>query len=187
MALPLAEITILSNRERWRPTQHTDYLVSDCGRVKSLKYSTKDKSHYRILSQNPDKNAYMCVTLYPDKKYIKAKVHRLVALAFVKGQTAEKKLACHKDGNNQNNYYKNLKWATPRENVMDMKKHGTNKQWWTSKTALARKLAVEDVIRIRSILKKDKTWGIQSKLARQYKVAPKTINDIKRGLNWKNV
>ena len=68
-----------------------------------------------------------------------------------------------------------------------MKKHGTNKQWWTSKTALARKLQVEDVKRIRSILKKDKTWGIQSKLARQYKVAPKTINDIKRGLNWKNV
>ena len=36
-------------------------------------------------------------------------------------------------------------------------------------------------------LRSDKTWGIQSKLARLYNVAPKTINDIKRGKNWKSI
>ena len=87
----------------------------------------------------------MWVTLFPDKKYIKAKVHRLVALAFVKGKTKEKRLACHKDGNNQNNHWSNLKWATHRENVMDMAKHGTNKQWWPSEKNVGRKLKLQSM------------------------------------------
>ena len=36
-------------------------------------------------------------------------------------------------------------------------------------------------------MKEDESWGIQSRLAREYNVAPKTINDIKRGRNWKNI
>ena len=175
----------MSNIERWRPTQYTDYLVSDKGRVKSLKYTRGQ--HFRILAQNPDKDGYMCVTLFPDKKYIKAKVHRLVALAFVKGKTKEKRLACHKDGNNQNNHWSNLKWATHRENVMDMAKHCTNKQWCTSEKNVARKLKLQSIKRIKRILKEDKTWGVQSRLAREYNVCPKTISDIKRGRNWKNI
>jgi hypothetical protein len=175
----------MSNIERWRPTQYPDYLVSDKGRVKSLKY-TQGK-HFRILAQNPDKDGYMCVTLFPDKKYTKAKVHRLVAEAFVRGKTAKKKFACHKDGNNQNNHWTNLKWATPRENVMDMAKHGTNKQWWTSENNVSRKLKLQSIKRIKRILKEDKTWGVQSRLAREYNVSPKTINDIKRGKNWANI
>ncbi len=160
-------------------------MVSDKGRVKSLKlYKGK---HFRILAQNPDKDGYMSVTLYPNKKYIKKKVHRLVAEAFVPGRTKLKKYACHKDGNNQNNHWSNLKWATPRENVLDMKKHGTNKQWWTSERNVARKLKLQSIKRIKRILKEDKSWGIQSRLAREYNVAPKTINDIKRGKNWKDV
>ena len=174
----------MSSKERWRPTQYLDYLVSDRGRVKSLKY-TRGK-HYHILKQNPDKDGYMTVTLFPDKQYKKGKVHRLVAEAFVKGKTEEKKYACHKDGHNKNNHNKNLYWGSPRDNVMDMKKHGTNKQWWTNKTAVSRKLNGNNVRRIKRILKEDKSWGVQSRLAREYNVAPKTINDIKRGLNWKD-
>lgn len=159
-------------------------MVSDKGRVKSLKlYKGK---HFRILAQNPDADGYMSVTLYPGK-YVKAKVHRLVALAFCGGKTSEKKYACHIDGNNQNNHYTNLKWATPRENVLDMAKHGTNKQWWTSKNNISRKLKTQSIKRIKRILKEDKSWGVQSRLAREYNVAPKTINDIKRGRNWKDV
>ena len=171
-------------KERWRCTKYADYLVSDHGRVKSLKY-TKGQ-HFRILAQNPDRDGYMCVTLYPER-YVKAKVHRLVAEAFVRGRTEEKKFACHKDGNNQNNHWTNLKWATPKENVMDMKKHGTNRQWWTPEKNVARKLKLQSIRRIKRILKKDKSWGVQSRLAREYNVAPKTINDIKEGKSWKNI
>ena len=141
----------------------------------------------RLLSQNPDRNGYMQVTLYPDGKYLKKKVHRLVAEAFVKGRTKHRKYACHIDGNNKNNHYKNLKWATPRENVMDMAKHGTNVRWWTPDNCPSGKLTAKQVKKIKEILKKKNVWGIQSKLARLYNVSPKTINDIKRGVNWKSI
>jgi hypothetical protein len=175
----------MSNREKWQPTQYPDYLVSNLGRVKSLKY-TKGK-HFRLLSQNPDKNGYMCVTLFPDKKYIKAKVHRLVAEAFCKGKSEEKKWALHKDGNNQNNRASNLYWGSPRDNFRDMLLHGNAKNLWTTEKNVSRKLKIQSVKRIKRILKEDESWGIQSRLAREYNVAPKTINDIKRGRNWKNI
>ena len=175
----------MSNKEKWQPTKYPDYLVSNKGRVKSLKY-TKGK-HFRILSQNPDKNGYMCVTLFPDKKYIKAKVHRLVAEAFCKGKSEEKRWALHKDGNNQNNHSSNLYWGSPYDNFRDMLLHGNAKNLWTSEKNVSRKLKLQSVKRIKRILKEDKSWGIQSRLAREYNVAPKTINDIKRGRNWKNI
>jgi|TARA_E500000178_G_scaffold342601_1_gene388072 hypothetical protein len=175
----------MSNREKWQPTQYPDYLVSNKGRVKSLKY-TKGQ-HFRLLSQNPDKNGYFCVTLFPDKKYIKAKVHRLVAEAFCKGKSEEKKWALHKDGNNQNNNASNLYWGTPADNFRDMLLHGRAKNLWTSKKNVARKLKIQSVKRIKRILKEDKSWGVQSRLAREYNVAPKTINDIKEGKSWQHI
>ena len=129
----------------------------------------------------------MCVTLFPDKKYIKAKVHRLVAEAFCKGKSEEKKWALHKDGNNQNNRASNLYWGSPRDNFRDMLLHGNAKNLWTTEKNVSRKLKIQSVKRIKRILKEDESWGIQSRLAREYNVAPKTINDIKRGRNWKNI
>ncbi|BCV05259.1 MAG: hypothetical protein CM15mV101_490 [uncultured marine virus] len=134
----------MSNKARWRPTQYPGYKVSDTGEVMSLK---KDKA--KLLAQNPDKDGYMCVTLFPNKKYIKAKVHRLVAEAFVRGRTKLKRFACHIDGNNQNNNHTNLKWATPRENVLDMAKHGTNIRWWTPDNCPSGKLTAKQVKKLK--------------------------------------
>ena len=177
----------MSSKERWRPTQYPDYLVSDWGRVKSLKWSTQDKRHFRILAQNPNKDGYMTVTLFPNKKYLKKTVHRLVAEAFCKGKSKTNRLVLHKDGNNDNNYYKNLYWGTHKDNFNDMVKHGNNVRFWTSSNCPSKKLKKNQVKRIKRILREDKTWGIQSKLAREYNVAPKTISDIKVGTNWKNI
>lgn len=171
--------------EKWQSTKYSDYLVSNKGRVKSLKYTRG--THYRILSQNPDKDGYMCVTLFPNKKYVKAKVHRLVAEAFCKGKSKVKRWALHKDGNNKNNNASNLYWGTPADNTRDMHLHGNAKNWWTSEKNIARKLKLQSVKRIKRILKEDKSWGVQSRLAREYNVAPKTISDIKVGKSWANI
>ena len=174
----------MSNREKWQPTKYPDYLVSNKGRVKSLKYYRG--THFRMLSQHPDNDGYLQVTLYPGK-YVKAKVHHLVAEAFCKGKSKEKRWALHKDGNNQNNRASNIYWGSPADNTRDMHLHGNAKNWWTSEKNAARKLKLQSVKRIKRILKEDESWGIQSRLAREYNVAPKTINDIKRGRNWKNI
>ena len=49
-------------------------------------------------------------------------VHRLVAKAFCENPDPEKKyMVDHIDRNRKNNYYKNLRWVTPKENALNSK------------------------------------------------------------------
>jgi len=172
-----------NRKEIWKLTSFEDYLVSNTGRIKSLKYHTKDQKTERILSQNPDRDGYMTVTLYPEKIYIKAKVHRLVAEAFCGGKTNNKSLALHKDGNMLFNHSQNLYWGTAKDNKADSIKHGTNKADWTWKTAPTRILQPRNVKRIRKLLIKKTT----SEIAKLYNVHYKTIYDIKVGKTWNHI
>lgn len=174
-----------NRKEIWKPTEYPDYVVSNTGQVTSTKYYNKDKTTRRFLSQNPDKDGYMTVTLYPDKKYIKAKVHRLVAIAFCKGKTKQKNMALHKDGNKVFNHAKNLYWGDAKDNKADSIKHGTNTQDWTTMTSPSRILQPRNVRKIKRLLSEGKLSI--SKIALMYKVAYKTIYDIKVGKTWKDI
>ena len=168
----------------WKPTAHEDYIVSNTGEVTSLKYYNVDKKYQRTLSQNPDRDGYKTVTLYPKQTYIKAKVHRLVALAFCKGRTPTKNMALHKDGNKNNNHAHNLYWGDAKDNKADSKRHGTNTQDWTSMTSPSRILQPRNVKRIRRLLKERKLKI--SEIPKMYNVNYKTIYDIKVGKTWKD-
>ena len=172
-----------NRKETWRATEYEDYLISNTGKVKSLKYHTVDQKTERILAQNPDKDGYMTVTLYPNKKHIKVRAHRLVAIAFCKGRTKEKDLALHKDGNMLFNHSQNLYWGTQKQNKADSIKHGTNTQDWTWKTAPTRILQPRNIKRIRKLLIKKTT----SEIAKLYNVHYKTIYDIKVGKTWNHI
>jgi|TARA_R110000824_G_scaffold659_1_gene4048 hypothetical protein len=169
----------------WKPTAHEDYIVSNTGEVTSLKYYNKDKKYQRTLSQNPDKDGYKTVTIYPNKTYIKAKVHRLVALAFCKGRGASRNMALHRDGNKNNNHAHNLYWGNAKDNKADSIKHGTNKGDWTAMTSPSRILQPRNVIKIRRLLKEGKLK--LSEIAKMYNVHYKTIYDIKVGKTWKSI
>lgn len=168
----------------WKPTQYEDYIVSNTGQVTSLKYYNVDKKKQRFLSQNPDKDGYMTVTLYPNKKYVKAKVHRLVAEAFCRGKSDVKCMALHKDGNKIFNHSKNLYWGDAKDNKADSIKHGTNKADWTSETSPSRILQPRNVKKIKRLLRE----GVPIReIAEMYGVAYKTIHDIKGGKSWKHI
>jgi len=85
------------------------YQISDCGRVKSLKFGAE-----LILAQA--KTNYLSVSLWLDGKLKVVKVHRLVAEAFIPNMD-NKPQVNHLDGNKFNNKVENLEWATRSENA----------------------------------------------------------------------
>lgn len=86
------------------------YQVSNLGRVKSLYF--KDE---KILKGRPDKDGYILVYLYKNKKATNKKVHKLVAEAFV----PECKIQVnHKNGIKDDNRAENLEYVTAGENQL---------------------------------------------------------------------
>lgn len=71
------------NAEIWKPIKGFEelYHVSNYGRVKSLNYNhTKQE---KIRRPFKDKDGYLKVVLYKDKKTYTFQIHRLVAQAFI--------------------------------------------------------------------------------------------------------
>lgn len=60
---------------------------------------------------------YHAVLLYKDKKPYDHRIHRLVALYFLK-KVIGKEHVNHIDGNKTNNHVTNLEWVTPSENQL---------------------------------------------------------------------
>lgn len=120
--------------EEWRPVHGTDgdYMVSDQGRVMSLKRKSP-----RIMPQTIQpsgrggKLTYYAVTLHMNNKAWCRKVHRMVAEAFIPNPD---NLPCinHKDGNKLNNHVSNLEWCTYQENMQHAVRTGLlNPHQWT--------------------------------------------------------
>lgn len=98
---------------------YKDYMVSDCGEIKSLKYK---KEH--ILKPHADgKGRYLFVRLMQCNKSKNCLIHRLVANAFIENKE-NKPQVNHKNANTQDNRVENLEWVTAKENMLHAKKIG---------------------------------------------------------------
>lgn len=94
--------------EDWKSIARYDYLVSNYGRV----YSLKRKKILTPFITPPTK--YLTVKLGGGCRFSNYKVHRLVAAAFVKNPDG-KPIVHHIDGNSLNNSADNLMWVTAKE------------------------------------------------------------------------
>jgi hypothetical protein len=110
------------NDECWIPISgwHGLYEVSNFGHIKSLQNQISTGSRNcvireRILRLRHDKDGYLLVDLQNAGKKVTYKVHRLVAIAFIKNPK-NKPQVNHKDGNKENNNVNNLEWVTDSEN-----------------------------------------------------------------------
>ena len=79
-----------------------------------------------ILKEDENSTGYKRITLCKNGITKRVFVHKLVAEHFVEGYL-EGMVVNHKDGNHQNNDYRNLEWVTPSENVKDGWKRGRKK------------------------------------------------------------
>lgn len=100
-------------QEQWKPIEgyDGDYLVSNLGRVRSLKCH-KD----RIMPLTKQRKGYYYVSLYRHNQSKCCRVHRLVALAFVPNPYNLQEIN-HIDGDKANNRADNLEWSTRSHNV----------------------------------------------------------------------
>lgn len=96
------------------------YQVSKSGKV-------RNKKTRKILKQQKSKCGYQILTVRPSKNEQKnISVHQVVAETYI-GQRPKGYVVNHKDGNKQNNNYKNLEYVTSRENNIHALKKGLRK------------------------------------------------------------
>src|SRR5574344_690819 len=92
------------------------YAVDESGNVLS-KHSGK------ILKASIDKYGYSLVHLRDGKNSRSAKVHRLVAIAFIPNPE-NKPTVDHVNGDKRNNHISNLRWATQSEQQLNAIRNG---------------------------------------------------------------
>lgn len=100
--------------EQWLPIPKAKgYEISNYGRIKSLSYRMKLEPAI-LCQREAKKGGYLKIDL--DKYNMRPSVHRLVGKSFVPNPH-NKPFINHKDGDKQNNHYKNLEWVTRSENT----------------------------------------------------------------------
>ena len=95
--------------EIWKELkENKNYFISNFGNFKN-KYN-------KILKLNINKRGYLYCNISTNGHVTKIKIHRLVALYFIKN-IKNKDTVNHIDGNKLNNHFSNLEWLTRKENI----------------------------------------------------------------------
>lgn len=142
--------------ETWVPVYgFKNYEVSNMGNVRRTSHIAKHarygdrKLPERMLNPKKNGDGYWRVKIGKQLKF----VHVLVLESFVCPRPKGMQV-CHNNGKPDDNKLENLRWDTPRNNVLDRKSHGTY-QWgannpmsksWQEKRANGRyEIRVEDI------------------------------------------
>lgn len=124
--------------EIWKPVVGYEelYEVSSLGRVRckgrvvhKMNHGTPCDAHYhpKMLSQRYNQEGYLYVSLKKRRKQITARVHRLVAMAFIENKE-NKPQVNHINGKPNDNRVENLEWCTQSENTIHAYKTGLIKR-----------------------------------------------------------
>lgn len=106
----------IMKKEIWKdiPEYEGYYQISNLGRLKTLKregFILND----RIRKSVKDQKGYLKLGLNKNNKKKMFRISRLVAEAFIPNPNNYPQIN-HKDGNKQNNHYKNLEWCNNSQN-----------------------------------------------------------------------
>jgi len=120
----MVEVDIVDNPVFGKLPTHNDYLVSKCGKIKSL----KSKSEKILIPFYHKKTGYYYVTLCENNKRQKYSVHCLVAMAFLGHIPCGCEVEVdHKNEIKTDNRLENLQIITHRGNISrSKKKHSTS-------------------------------------------------------------
>lgn len=152
------------------------YLVSNLGRIKSLRTTAIKKNSF-------NKKRYNIVSLSKFGEQKTKIVHRLVAQAFIPNPNNLPQVN-HKDGNKQNNRVDNLEWVTNRENRDHAIKNGLVANTRGIKNGMSILTETEvKIIRDLFFIKKLK----QSEIGRIFNVSRQVIHHIIKNNTWRYI
>ncbi|MFZ9719116.1 MAG: hypothetical protein ACO3BD_07145 [Chitinophagaceae bacterium] len=165
------------------------YAISNHGRLVKFTKEVKDGS----LLKGSLQEGYPIWRFHKRKKngdlqHDAILLHRLVANYFLPSPKKGQTVIIHHNHKKTDNYYKNLKWATTEEatahaqNSPRVKK--ARKELLNRFITEGKKLQVKDVVKIKQMLKQNKTL---KQIAAHYGVSDMQIHRIKTGENWKHV
>ena len=99
----------------WKPVVGYEgvFEVSRCGKVRRIKSAKGAQLREKKLTL--DSTGYLVTSLWYKNKGTKISVHRLVAMAWVKGDHSLS--VNHKDGDKLNNHADNLEWISLADNT----------------------------------------------------------------------
>lgn len=161
--------------EQWRPVTRyeDDYLISNYGRVRSLKGREP-----ALLKPRPDsRGRYLSVCLCWLGKTREHLVHRLVLEAFGRAARDGEEVR-HANGDTQDNRIANLSWGTRGENMQDAARHGTAGSYMKLQANLDWKTIVQ--------IRERRSAGARlQKLADEYGIDKRQVSAIARGKIYK--
>lgn len=104
------------------------YQISNYGRLKSLGSNNNSTAINKDIIRKtfPNSKNYLSCLIYKNSVKKQARLHRLVAQAFIPNPH-NKPQVNHIDGNKQNNRIDNLEWCTNSENQLHAYKNGLEK------------------------------------------------------------
>ncbi len=171
--------------EQWAPVPGYEglYDVSSYGRVRRSSKSRMAPAGH-LLKPRITWDGYLKYGLSKHCRYWHVKAHRLVALAFLEPPPFPGAHVAHFDGNKRNNHVSNLRWATPKENEDDKRRHGRVRGAPPGESHPQAKLTEDLVKEMRHLA----ASGLRFKeIAGRLGVAPLTAYDAIFGITWKTV
>lgn len=158
--------------------EKTKYLISTRGNVYNSKTNKK-------LKRKIDSKGYYHIILSHKGHAYDFRIHRLVAIAFIKNYDPENKtLINHKDGNKLNPHVNNLEWCTYSENMI----HAIiNKLLIPAKGENSGKAIITNEIAIDICKLLEKGEMTQREISKSLNVSEGIIRAIKIGDNWADI
>lgn len=165
-------IELLNLGDDWKQVEDFPvYWVSKRGDIISTKFDG-----IRLLKGKKEKTGHISIHISKDGKVYNKYLHVLILETFTT-RRPEGMFCCHNNGISNDNRLENLRWDTPKANVMDRMKHGRGARGETSNSKLSEKQVIEVKKRIE---KGEKAISI----SKDYGNNKSIIQDILRGRTW---